>query len=456
MSYDGSDLISATYLGGPQQDWAVNVDLAAASGVTVSGFTNSPVFPTTPQAYDPFHNGDYDVFVTRLDPSLGGLVFSTFLGGSGAEASAADFPTYADRALGGLAVTASGATLVGGLTRSIDFPATPGAYQTERRGYQDAFVARLSPGGDALESATYFGGSSGDGVMDLAIQPSEEIVMSGSTFSTDLPTTSGAFDQSFHGSSGYIDGFVARFDPMVSQLRYSTYLGGTEDDQLFAVAFDELGDVIVSGCAGVGFPFTSDAYDSTYNGNADAVLVRLRPLGNGAADLKYGTFLGGNGRDSAWGLAVPATESILDPVVLGGSTRSPDFPTTPGAVDSTHNGGVDAWMALLVSVGASDVAEPPVAGPTLAGLRLGPPHPNPSQGAIAFAIDLPSRAFVRVGIYDASGRLVMELLDREVASGPHVLSWEPRDLRQKVSPGTYFIRLEAGGETDSRKVVIGS
>ena len=455
LSPDGSELVCATYLGATEEDWAVNVDPGAAAGVTVSGYTNSASFPTTPEAYDPTHNGNYDVFVTRFDPSLSSLVFSTFLGGSGVEVIANAFPTYPDIAIGGLAVSASGAATVCGLTRSTDFPDTPDAYQTELRGTQDAFVARLSPEGSALEFATYFGGSSGDGSADLAIRPSGEIAISGWTTSEDLPTTAGAYDRSFNGPVSFIDGFVACFDPAGSQLRYSTFLGGIEDDQLFAIACDALGDVVVSGCTGVGFPVTADAYDPTYNGGGDVCLARLRPFGSGAADLKYGTYLGGSARDVAWGLAVPEAGFLLDPAVLGGSTRSADFPTTPDPFDSGHNGSVDGWVGVLGAVGPADARELPLVGPAPASLRLGAPYPNPSAGAIEFAIDLSTRARVRVGIYDLSGRLVTELLDREVSPGTHVLSWEPERLRGLVPPGTYFVRLAASGRTESRRVVIG-
>jgi len=456
LSHDGRNLACATYLGGTGADWAVNVDLGGVSGVTVSGYTNSSCFPTTSEACDPIHNGGYDAFVTRFDPSLSTLVFSTFLGGSGNEVSATQWPTYPDRGIGGLAVSASGSTTVSGTTSSNDFPATPGAYQTQLRGSHDAFLARLFPEGSALQFATCFGGSGGDGGPDLAIRGSGEIAMAGYTTSEDLPTSPGAYDTTFNGAAGFIDGFIARFDSTGSALRYSTYLGGTEDDQLLGgVALDALGDVIVSGTCGAGFPFTPDAYDSTYDGSGgDAFLVWLRPLGNGGADLQYTPFLGGTLRDATWAMALPADGSILDPVVLAGSTRSSDFPTTAGAFNTGLNAVLDAWIALLVSVGAADVEEPPMAGITPASLRLGAPHPNPSSGAIEFAIDLPERARVSVSVHDLNGRRVEVLLDREVASGRHQLSWDPEALRAGVMPGIYFVRLDANGKQESQKVVI--
>ncbi len=460
LSQDGSNLICATYLGSPGTDWAVKVD-ASGSGVTLSGYTNSSSFPTTPEAYDPSHNGGYDVFITRLNPPLSDLVFSTFLGGGSDEVVPNSFPAYPDRSIGGLAVSAVGASIVSGRTQSIDFPVTPGAYQTGLAGLSDAFVAQISSDGSALEFSTYYGGSGKDGGWNLAIRPSGEIAVCGYTPSGDLPITPGAFDTSFNGGTGFIDGFIACFDPAGSQqeqLRYATYLGGSADDQLAAIASDALGDLIVGGCAGQDFPVTEDAYDPTYNGgNGDAFMVRLRPTGMGAYDLIYGTFLGGSDRDMAWSLALPAVASVDAPVVLAGSTRSTDFPTTPEAFCVVHNGpgGADGWVALLGSVGPADVEPPPVLGGAADSPRLGPPHPNPADGPFTFTFELPVSARVRVDIYDAAGRVVADLLDRELASGRHELTWDPETLRRHLAPGAYFIRLDAAGRVESQKLVIG-
>ena len=453
LSADGSTLLYSTFLGGAAADYAVNVDPSAASGITVSGYTASSGFPTTPGAYDRTWNGGYDAFIARLDPSLTSLGFSTFLGGSSDEVS---FELWLKN---GLTVSASGAVTVGGTTASPDFPVL-NAYQAQRRGAQDAFLARLSPGGDALEFSTYFGSTAVDAGSDVAIGRAGDIVLVGCTFGGDLPTTPGAFDTSFNNAAGIDDGFVACFDfnpgnPLL--LRYSTFLGGSDYDSPVAAVVDAVGDVLVVGLTTSNdFPTTPDAYDLTYGGVQDAILVRLRPLGDGSNDLVYGTFLGGRDVDIAQAVAVPPGGSIMDAAALAGGTYSDDFPATPGAFDGQHNGpgSWDAFAACLASIGPLAVEEPPVVATTPASPRLGAPHPNPSQGPVAFAIDLPARARVRVNVYDVSGRLVAELLDREVASGRHELSWEPAVLRRQVSPGTYFIRLVASRREESQKVVI--
>ncbi len=453
LSGDGASLLYSTFLGGSASDWAVEVDVAAPWGITVSGYTRSSGFPTTPGAFDRSYNGSIDAFVTRFDrvaPSS--LVFSTFLGGSATEGSS----DYVEMVLGGLAVDGSGAATVAGGTGSTNFPTTQGAYQRVINGTRDAFLTRLSPLGDSLRFSTYFGGSDVDGAATLAIMPSGNLALGGYTYSTDLPTTPGAFDTSFNG--GLDDGFIAIVGSAGDALLYSTYLGGGEVDAVTLLAVDSRGDVVGSSFCNLcpGFPVTPDAYDPNPHGLQDAFVFRLRPTGLGAHDLLYGTFLGGADMDAVWALALAPGATMYDPVALTGSTRSYEFPTTPSAFDSTHNspGLPDGWVALFGAIGWADVEEPPVVGTTPASLHLGAPHPNPSQGPVAFTIDLPARSRVHVGIYDVGGRLVTELLDREVTAGHHKLTWDPLALRQHVSPGIYFIRLEAGGVTDSRKAVI--
>jgi len=132
----GGSLLWSTFLGGGATDWAYALALDPSGAVTVAGFTGSSGFPTTPGAYDPTYNSNYDAFVTRLDATGSTLLWSTFLGGGN------DDYAYA------LALDSSGAVTVAGHTDSSDFPTTPGAYDpTYNSGSNDAFVTRLDPTG---------------------------------------------------------------------------------------------------------------------------------------------------------------------------------------------------------------------------------------------------------------------------------------------------------------------
>jgi hypothetical protein len=124
-------------------------------------------------------------------------------------------------------------------------------------------------------------------------------------------------------------------------LVYSTFLGGSSQDSAGALALDATGSAVVSGVTiSSDFPTTPGAYDTTFDGNSDAFVAKLDPSGS---TLLYSTFLGGSESDQAYALGLDATGAA----VVSGETFSADFPTTPGASDTTHNGGFDAFVAKL-------------------------------------------------------------------------------------------------------------
>ncbi len=444
----GSVLSYSTFLGGGGQDFALAVALDASLAITVGGYTESPTFPTTPGAFDTSYNVQRDAFVTRLDPSGAALVYSTFLGGSGTEGFAAtDF--FNIRVMD-MSVDDTGAATVVGVTRSPDFPTTPGAYQIGFAGVSDGFVTRLDATGSALETSTFIGGQAGDVIGAVVLSPDGETIVGGNTVSPNFPATTGAFDETWNGSQ---DGCVTSFDRAGSVLTYSTYLGGSGADAVGAIALDALGDAIVVGWAGSqGFPTTPDAYDPTFNGISDAFLARVRPGGNAAADLVYSTFLGGTADDYAVALALGEPFEVTLGTCAGGGM----FPTTPGAYDPTHNGGYDAAVSRMGSIGTTAIGDPeasPPAGSSLS-IRLGMPRPNPSPGPVSFALEVAERSRVLARVYDVSGRLVARLMDRHLDPGSYGFSWEPEAVKGRVPPGTYFLRLDAAGAQESRKIVI--
>src|SRR5262249_50685188 len=158
---------------------------------------------------------DSDVFVAKLDASGSSLLYGTFLGG------------YSGQTARAIAVDASGAALVTGLTWSPDFPTTPGAYDTTFNGVGDAFVAKLDASGSRLLYGTFLGGSSDDSAPAIALDASGAVVVGGLTLSPDFPTTPGAYDPT---NSGAYDAFVAKLDASGSSLLYGTFLGGSGPD----------------------------------------------------------------------------------------------------------------------------------------------------------------------------------------------------------------------------------
>jgi len=270
-----------------------------------------------------------------IDPVLS---YSTFLGGSGFNWG------------GGIAVDADGNAYVVGLTNSSNFPTTAGAFQTIFGGGTgfDAFVTKLNPTGSALVYSTYLGGNGSDSGHKIAVDGAGNAYVVGQTFSSNFPTTAGAFQTSFGG--GYGDAFLTKLNPTGSALVYSTYLGGTGEDDGSGISVDADGNAYVAGFTqSADFPATAGAFQKTFGGGyGDAFVTKLDPTGSA---LIYSTYLGGADSDAAGnpGLAVDASGSAY----VTSETVSTDFPITAGAFQATLSGYQNAFVTKLDPTGSA-------------------------------------------------------------------------------------------------------
>ncbi|MCZ6690405.1 MAG: SBBP repeat-containing protein [Planctomycetota bacterium] len=331
LTPDGSNLVYATYIGGNRStDAAQGLAIDNAGSAYVTGRTKSRDFPVTHGAYDRSHNGRADAFVVKLTPDGSGMIYGTFIGGSDADRGNA------------ISVDAAGCAYVVGRSKSGNFPATVGAFDTSPNGRQDAFVAKLNAAGSALVYATYLGGNRDDDAQSVQVDAGGNAYVTGDTDSGNFPTTGGAFDTSLSGNS---DAYVTKLTPAGDALVYSTYLGGNKSDRGGAIAVDVLGSAYVTGRTKSGnFPTTTGAFDETHNGDDDVFVAKLEPSGNG---LVYATFLGGSGFDDGRGITLLGREAYVT-----GRTESGGFPVTPGAFDESHKGDTDAFVARLLTSGS--------------------------------------------------------------------------------------------------------
>jgi len=269
----------------------------------------------------------------RDDPST--LLWSTFLGGDGE-----DYPLA-------LALDPAGNPVVTGYTEVADFPTTPGSYDTSHNGGFDIFIAKLSPSNDGLLWSTFLGGSDYDYGYALARDQAGDFVLTGTTFSTDFPTTAAAYDTSFNGGSS--DLFVAKLSSSGAELLWSTYLGGSSSGMAIALALDQAGNPVLTGNTySTDFPTSPGAYDTSYHAYQDVFVAKLSASGS---DLLWGTYLGGEGMECGYAIA-------LDPAgnpVLTGFTDSADFPTTPGAFDTSMFGWDDDIFVAKLSASGTDL-----------------------------------------------------------------------------------------------------
>ena len=351
---------------------AVAID--ASSNIYLAGSTTSANFPLTPQpttdpppaAFQTALATAPDVFVTKLNSAGTAIVFSTYLGGDGADITA------------GVAVDSAFNVVVAGSTASSNFPASSSAFQGTPAGVGvHAFVSVLNATGSALPYSTYLSGNGVEAARGLAVDFKNKIYVIGTTTSTNqpdathsFPATLGAIQVASLGTSQF---FVSKLDPTLigfPSLAYSTYFGGGSplngSTLGGGIAVDANANVYITG--GTNFQHTGsattdfpiiNAYQgcldtpppatttTTPNCNTaltatDAFVAKLNPAAASGSQLLYSSYLGGTGDDVGYGVAV---DSGLSAYVTG-STTSTDFilPTGTTAFQGLNGGGIDAYV----------------------------------------------------------------------------------------------------------------
>ena len=234
-----------------------------------------------------------------------------------------------------------------GDTNSREFPVTTGAYDRTYNGNQDCFITKLNPTGSALVYSTYLGGSLSDSSAfnSIAIDGPGNVHVSGSTSSTNFPTTSGAFDRTHNGS---LDATVTKLNAAGSALAYSTYLGGSARETARGLVLDAgTGAAFVVGrTISMNFPTTPGAFDLTANGGDDGFLTQFDASGG----VLYSTYFGGTAQDWPQGVArsvdgtaadTPSAAPIGNRVFFYGLTASLDLPLAGSPLQPAHAGGTN-------------------------------------------------------------------------------------------------------------------
>ena len=389
FSADGKSLIYSTYLGGSDSDMGRCITVDSSGAAYVSGDTRSTDYPTKSAYQGAYRGGDKDVFVTKLSSSGTRLIYSTYLGGSSTEdgigiavddsgaayaagyTASYNFPTqnpYQGNHAGGLwdsfvtkfsadgqnlvystylgglfvdwlsgiAVDSTGAAYVTGRTSSKNFPVM-NAYQDTYVDNFDVFITKFFTDGQNLVYSTYLGGSDFDYSEGIAVDNNGAAYVVGDTLSTDFPTMNAY--QGTH-AGGSLDAFVTMFSPDGKNLVYSTYLGGSDDDDSEGIAVDGSGAAYVTGYTkSTDFP-TQNPYQGSHAGGTNDAFVTKFPA-NGQS-LVYSTYLGGSGADPGYDIAVDSSGEAY----VTGDTTSTDFPTK-NAYQGANAGGRDAFVTKL-------------------------------------------------------------------------------------------------------------
>jgi hypothetical protein len=389
-----------TYLGGNGDNAAYGIAVDNAGNAYVAGATDATNFPTTnaiPGYFGTNISGLFDpvvklypsdAFVAELDASGSNLVYSTYLGGDGADAA------Y------GIAVDSAGHAFVTGFTFSTNFPHTANArfkqLQCTNSFYFNcnAFVTEVASNGGALVYSTYFGGTNYDIGKGIAVDTNGSVYVTGYTASTNFPTQNAVawtniwtnivatghtsitntFTNSFNGyllndssladktspAFAYYayDAFVAKFDSTGTNLNlvYSTFLGGTNNDVANGIAVDNNGAAYVTGwTVSTNFPNTAGLYSFmvTNTTSFPATNVFLTKILTAVTDgvtnavIAWSAVFGGSGADIGYGVAVDPAGNVF----VTGSASSTNFPTynVPGLMSRTNSGKSDAFVTAFTN-----------------------------------------------------------------------------------------------------------
>jgi|GEM_PF-1947388 len=339
-----SSIIYSTYLGGSGDDRANGITVDNSGYAYITGATNSykmsnsmflKSYPTTTYAYQKDKagfGGLFDGFITKMDQNGFAPVYSTYLGGSENDES------Y------GITTDIYGDAFVTGYTSSSNFPVL-NPIKSFSGGGTDAFVTELSPGGNGLVYSTYLGGNSWDYGRGIKVDTLGQMYLTGYTKSTDFPVMNAI--QSSLATVWYYDAFVTKLNSDGNQFMYSTYLGGSDEDEGLGIAIDQTGAAYITGYTkSWDFP-RGNSWQYAYDGESDVFLTKYDFSGT----QLYSSVIGGSQTDVGNGIsyfqnsAVPGDSGVY----VTGYTNSCNFPTTPGAFNTTRTCTTDDGFVMKVN-----------------------------------------------------------------------------------------------------------
>ena len=337
LNATGNGLVYSTYIGGSGEDRAYGIKVDSSGNAYVTGYTQSTqsTFPLV-NAFNNTNSGGNDIFVLKLNATGNGIDFSTFIGGT------------KDDYGWSIAIDDLGNSYVTGYTTSnVSFPLKH-SYNTTFGGGTDIFVLKLNATGNGLVFSTYLGGVNNDYGDAIDIDNQYSIYVAGSTSSNQSSfSLVNSFDNTYGG--GIADGFALKLNSTGNGLVYSTYLGGSDLDEAWAIKVDNSRNAVVTGETGsTNFP-TLKGYDSSHNGVAGVYNAFITKINSSGTGLVFSTYFGGTSSTDAYGLGLDSNDNIF----ITGPTQSTEssFPLLH-ASDSTFNGGTfDIYIAKFNSTG---------------------------------------------------------------------------------------------------------
>jgi len=314
LSAAGDALMYASFLGGDKGDYGKGLEIDVNQYIVITGDTYSNNFPTTQYSYDNIFHGNSDGFACKFSNDGSNMVYSTFIGGSSSD------HCY------DLVINNNNEATIYGTTSSTDFPVTAGAFNTTSG---DQFIVTINENGENVLYGTYFNNAS---INDIYLTKEEHILITGSTKSVNFPTTDIAYNKLHDGESYYA--FVTKFNQEGSDIDYSTLI--FKGIARAITVDDNSNPVIVGYTDAIDFPTTEGSYDRIHNGGDDIFVTKLNNTGS---NLIFSSLIGGSGSEIPSDIELDTNDNII----IGGSTKSNDYPLTIDAIDCDNHAYEVSW-----------------------------------------------------------------------------------------------------------------
>jgi gliding motility-associated-like protein len=324
-------LVFATYSGSSATTFGFSATYDTLGSLYAGGECFNVGWPTTVGAFQTVYGGGVECGINKYTPSGNALIYSTYYGGGGS-----DLPNN-------LVVNNQYQLAMTGSTSSANLPTTAGCYDNTANGSADAFVARFNAAGTALLGSTYIGGTGADAQNTSVLSPNygdpnrgeifydinqQDVLVAIGSSSTNFPTTPGAYQTT---NAGGQDGVFFKMNGNCTNLMFSTYIGGANDDACFSIARKSNGDwVLAGGTSSNNFPTTAGAMTTTYQNGTDGFVSIFN---NNATALLQSTYIGTSSYDHAFKVQVAQNDTIF----VCGQTQGPQFPMSPGVYTNANS-----------------------------------------------------------------------------------------------------------------------
>jgi hypothetical protein len=324
-----------SYYGGSNNDTPLALEVDPKGVAYIAGSTTSVDLPLAGNSLQTTGSASVtNGFVAVIDPSLYGgvsLTYATYLAG-----------TDGNNTVNGIALDSAGFIYVIGTTNATDFPLTDSAYAQVLYGDQDAFLSKIDLNSTSLAYSTYLGGEFTDDGRSIAVGTNGKVYFGISTTSTLFPMEGRGYRQTLQGGSDMVVGMMDMTQSGEASLVYSTYFGGSDNDEVRKIALDSKNNIILTGYTlSSNFPVTPDAVQRNPAGNTDVVVSVVNP-NDPANFLVYSTYFGGSQGEVAYDVKPDSAGNIY----LTGYTLSPDL-FTVNAPQPGWGGGIDVFLAAI-------------------------------------------------------------------------------------------------------------